>query len=102
MDFSRIISSVSYRLDSRYGKKPATKKQIGLVAMHMKSVGCKEDQQRYELLQKILKLKDVPESTKILTKGQAEAIIRCFESETYSQQFKDYIAGQITQGEQYE
>lgn len=96
MNVPLVIGIVAANLDSqRYDYRPATDKQVVAVNIVLRQHAGKgkfRDLRRYELLQSLLGLGETPETTKIMTMGQAGAIIALARHHEYATHLNEFLA----------
>ena len=92
MDIHYILNRLGQELDkNHYFGDHASDAQIKAVRLYLQGFVGRDNYQRYRIIQALFELPELPETSKILTKGQASALIGISRHEQYGPVLYDHI-----------
>lgn len=87
-----LVRRLSEELDrNRFYGSAATDDQITAVRIYLQTFTGRDDQRRYHLIYRLFGLKAVPDTSKLLTRGQASALIALSRHEQYGPALEVFI-----------
>jgi hypothetical protein len=84
-----VLRAAGRRLDQLYNTRPASTKQLQAVNIYLRQFVA-DDDARFKLVAGMFKMEEIPSTTRVLTNGQASAILRLSNS-SYCSQFDAYL-----------